>query len=506
MTYRVIMPLIGTASAWRSAARGYLSASVPPEDISWGSETTQRGLFDRPADPVPTQDITVPRRFLQLADTVVWHSDDTRFARLYSLLWRLRRSQGLLQDRADPALAKLLTMEKNVRRCQHKMKAFVRFREVGTPTDPRRSFAAWFEPTHFTVEPTADFFRRRFADMNWRIYTPDVSAFYQDGQLWFEEGQKAPELPEDASEALWVTYFRNIFNPARLKVAAMQSEMPKKYWKNMPEAAEIRDLIESAPARARAMAIAAPTQPAMRSAKLRAQAEQHVSAWSTTSNVPETGLRGCTRCPLHRHATQVVPGEGPADAMLMVVGEQPGDQEDLQGRPFVGPAGQLLDATLQAAGLDRNELYLTNAVKHFKYAANGRKRLHQRPNANEISQCRWWLEEEIKRNNPRLIVALGATAASALTGNGSGIGQRRGKLEAGLGGKPVMISLHPAGILRTSDNELRKTANLHLQQDLETARELVSEPDPETPRIGLQRIDSAQGETPNLPRSTCSSN
>jgi DNA polymerase len=496
------MPLIGTASAWRRAARGFLSASIPPEDISWGTDTTQASLFDTPADPVPTQGITVPRRFLQLADTVVWHIDETRFTRLYDLLWRLRRSPGLLQDRADPGLAKLLTMEKNVHRCQHKMKAFVRFREVGTPTDPRRSFAAWFEPTHFTVEPTAGFFRSRFADMDWRIYTPGVSAFYHNGQLWFEEGQKAPELPQDASEALWVTYFRNIFNPARLKVTAMQSEMPKKYWKNMPEAAEIRDLIATAPARAQAMAVAAPTQPPMRSAKLRAQAEQHISAWSARSDLPETGLRDCTRCPLHRHATQVVPGEGPVGATLMIVGEQPGDQEDLQGRPFVGPAGQLLDATLQAAGLNRSEIYLTNAVKHFKYVANGRKRLHQRPNASEISRCRWWLEEEIKRNNPRLIVSLGATAASALTGNGSGIGQRRGQLETALGGKPVLISLHPAGILRTREDALRKRADLQLRQDLDAARRLVSQSDPLPLRMGPQGIEVTHSETPNLPRST----
>lgn len=279
MTLAVTIPRIGAATAWRDAARGFLAAGIPPEALSWGTEETQAGLFDTAA-PLPQGGaVTVARRFVQLANTVVWHSDADRFARLYAFLWRLQRRPALLQDRSDPALARLLLMEKNVHRCQHKMKAFVRFRETGDPSDTRRSFAAWFEPTHHTVEPTAEFFRRRFADMNWSIYTPSVCAIFDGHSVRFEPGRSAPDLPSDASEALWVTYFRNIFNPARLKVTAMQSEMPKKYWKNMPEAAEIPDLIANASARARAMAAAAPTLPHPRAEKLRLQAADHVSAW-----------------------------------------------------------------------------------------------------------------------------------------------------------------------------------------------------------------------------------
>mgnify|MGYP001793673743 CR=1 FL=1 len=156
------------------------------------------------------------------------------------------------------------------------MKAFVRFREIGDPTDARRSFAAWFEPTHYTVEPTASFFAGRFGDMDWRIVTPSATAVFADGHVTISEGQPRPDLPEDAQEDLWIAYFQNIFNPARLKVTAMQSEMPKKYWHNLPEAQAIPDLVKTAPERARAMAEAAPTLPPLRAERVKAQMSRRV--------------------------------------------------------------------------------------------------------------------------------------------------------------------------------------------------------------------------------------
>lgn len=244
---------------------------MAPEDIRWGHEDEPGDLFDQSAVSEQPGGATVPRSFLSMAQSVVWHSDPSRFSRLYAFLWRLNDKPGLMADRADPALSRLRLMEKNVHRCQHKMKAFVRFREVGSPDAPRRSFAAWFEPTHHTIEPTAGFFARRYADMDWRIYSPGVSVIFESGKTRFIEDQPRLDLPEDAGEALWITYFQNIFNPARLNVQAMQSEMPKKYWKNMPEAAAIPDLIASAPERARQMAAADPTSPPLRAEKILAR-------------------------------------------------------------------------------------------------------------------------------------------------------------------------------------------------------------------------------------------
>jgi len=269
--YTVPLPRIGTDAAWRDAARRLLGAAVSPEDILWDHDGAASGLFATQTPlPPATRRIKVPQSFVALADTVIWHKDPQRFARLYALLWRLRHQPSLMADRADRDLAKLRQMEKAVHRCKHKMKAFVRFRDL-RQGGARRSFAAWFEPTHHTVEPTAPFFARRFADMDWMIATPDVTAQFVDGNLSFHPGQPKPDLPEDAAEDLWGTYFCNIFNPARLKVQAMTSEMPKKYWKNLPEAQHIAGLIEGAEAKVRQMRETAPTLPPKRAAAIRRQ-------------------------------------------------------------------------------------------------------------------------------------------------------------------------------------------------------------------------------------------
>ncbi|HEY9039875.1 MAG TPA: UdgX family uracil-DNA binding protein [Roseovarius sp.] len=473
---RITVPLIGAAGAWRDAARGLLSEGVAPGDVLWNAEG-QGGAPDLfgsdAAARVGTAAVTVPRSFIALANTVVFHTDPQRFARLYALLWRLRDAPHLMSDRADPDLAKLRQMEKAVHRCRHKMRAFVRFREIGAPDAPRRSFAAWFEPTHYTLEMNAGFFEGRFADMDWRIVTPDVTAIYEQGEVRLEPGQAAPQLPEDASEELWLTYFRNIFNPARLKVNAMTSEMPRKYWKNLPEAAAIPGLIANAPARARAMAAAAPTLPPLRAAAAQAGLARHVSAWTDTGEGLEAAIRACTRCPLHCNATQAVCGEGPTRAALMVVGEQPGDREDLAGRPFVGPAGQLFDKVAAEAGLDRRAAYVTNAVKHFKHIPRGRKRIHQRPDTGEVDHCKWWLEAEIARAKPVLIVAMGATAALALTGSGARITARRGTVEKGVLGPDVLITVHPSYLLRLPDPQARERATAEFRADLSLAVRLA---------------------------------
>ncbi|MEX3315004.1 UdgX family uracil-DNA binding protein [Sulfitobacter sp. PS-8MA] len=473
--HRVSLPPIGTAKAWREAARGFLAAGVPPEDILWGDHAAAPDLFGGEAAPATKGRTAVPRSFVSMAETAVWHSDPERFARLYAFLWRVKDAPHLMSDRGDADLALLRGMEKNVRRCQHKMKAFVRFREIGDPNAPRRSFAAWFEPTHHTVEPTADFFVRRFSDMDWRILTPDVSAIFENGKLTFQEGHTKPDLPEDAGEQLWITYFQNIFNPARLMVKAMQSEMPKKYWKNMPEAAFIPQMIAEAPARARAMAEAAPTLPPVRMDRVQAQLSAFSSAWDGPMEELPAAIRACTRCPLHCHATQAVPGEGPRDADLMVVGEQPGDQEDLAGRPFVGPAGQMFDRIAGEAGLDREAAFVTNAVKHFKFTARGKRRIHQRPETPEIDQCRWWMNAEVAQVQPKLILAMGATAAQSLTGKGTGILKRRGTIEAGPEGIPVLITLHPSYLLRVPDPRVREEAEAQFRSDLAMAARMMVE-------------------------------
>lgn len=175
----------------------------------------------------------------------------------------------------------------------------------------------------------------------------------------------------------------------------------------------------------------------------------------------------CRRCPLYKNATQVVPGEGPARARIMLVGEQPGDREDIQGKPFVGPAGRLLDKAIVQAGIDRGDLFVTNAVKHFKFEMRGKRRLHKKPNAQEIERCRWWLDLERSIIKPRIVVALGATAARSLMGRTVTIGKLRGRVvEMPDGGKMVATihpSIHPSiltsCVSRTSATSRRSTAH-----------------------------------------------
>jgi len=188
----------------------------------------------------------------------------------------------------------------------------------------------------------------------------------------------------------------------------------------------------------------------------------------------KTAAAACTRCPLYKNATQVVFGEGPMPASLVLVGEQPGDKEDLAGRPFAGPAGAILDRALERAGIERESVYLTNAVKHFKNEPRGKRRLHKRPNQYEVSRCRWWLDMELALAQPRYIVALGATAAWALTGAHTKIGEKHGQ-HLSFGGTAGTVTMHPSAILRMKDSVTRERAFDELVTDLAGARRAAAQ-------------------------------
>ena len=178
----------------------------------------------------------------------------------------------------------------------------------------------------------------------------------------------------------------------------------------------------------------------------------------------------CTRCPLYRDATQAVPGEGPGRAPFMLVGEQPGDKEDLAGKPFVGPAGRLLDQALQDAGIKRTETFVTNAVKHFKHEMRGKRRLHKRPDNYEIERCKIWLDLERSLVKPNTIVALGVTAARSLTGRTLTIGKVRGRPIAMADGTRLIVTIHPSALLRIEDDDERHAAYQGFVADLKAAQ------------------------------------
>lgn len=184
--------------------------------------------------------------------------------------------------------------------------------------------------------------------------------------------------------------------------------------------------------------------------------------------------QACRRCPLYRHATQAVPGEGPKRARLMIVGEQPGNDEDLAGHPFVGPAGRILDVALEEAGIERRKVFVTNAVKHFKFVPRGKRRLHQRPNAEEIGACRVWYESERKLVAPKLIVALGATAARCVLGKVTTIAASRGRILDLSDGGSATVTIHPSFLLRLRDARDKVRQRKLFVEDLCRARDFVA--------------------------------
>ncbi|AWW74613.1 uracil-DNA glycosylase [Erythrobacter sp. KY5] len=437
--YAIHLPAPDDFTFWRERARGLIQCDVPPDRVSWIEPGGTGDLFalEGPTRsekrlPVPGSDarpVRASKRFLKLARNAALHSDPQRFGLLYRMLWRLQLNPRAMEDSADPDVRRIEELDKEVRRDSHKMHAFVRFREVGDD-----HYVAWFEPDHHIVRANAGFFMRRFANMQWSILTPR-GCIHWDGETMRESGparrEDAPQ--DDPTEELWKSYYASIFNPARLKVGAMLSEMPKKYWKNMPEAELIPGLIAGAQAREAGMVAAG---------------EREVKAVPENLAAVAQGISDCRDCPIADCGTRAVMGEGAADAPLMIVGEQPGDQEDKQGRPFVGPAGQLLNQCLEHAGIDRSAAYVTNAVKHFKFKWKGKRRIHQTPTAKEVDTCRWWLEAERNLVKPRLVLALGASAARGLLGRTVSIGKERGRPIPLEDGSELWVTVHPSYLLR----------------------------------------------------------
>jgi len=425
--------------SWRIEARALLTGGVPPEEVSW--DHAQAASLPFPAGQHdPSAEIRIPKALLELLDACACHRDPQRWALMYRVAWRATRNRDrtLLSDPADADVCRLRAMEKAVKREVHKMHAFVRFRQTADERDSL--FVAWVEPDHDVLRRAAPFFRDRFASMRWMIVTPALAAGWDGSALRFVEGPHERPDVEDGLEALWRTYYASTFNPARLNERMMAKEMPRRYWRNLPEAQDIAPLSRAAGRRVEVMKQSTSGNP----------------SWATRivarDPAPETHLDACRRCLLWQRATQAVPGSGSDGASLMLVGEQPGDEEDLRGAPFVGPAGKVLDRALEQVGLPRESVFITNAVKHFKWEPQGKRRLHKTPAQQEIEACGHWLNEEIRRVAPRVIVALGASALLALTGERRPIARSRGLVLRHASGAKLIASYHPSAILRARDD------------------------------------------------------
>ena len=460
---------------WRAVARRLLLEAVPPDEVVWVDPTMPHDLFsvEEPVGQVTNRKVgTVPERFIEWAEAGICHSDPERFGLLYRLLWRLQKDKELMTVRSDPDVGRLDRRVSAVRRDAHKLKAFVRFKEIVDDSGLER-FVAWFEPEHYVLERVAPFFVRRFTGMMWGIVTPYRSVYWDGETLEFGEGGSKADVPaDDALEPVWKSYFASIFNPARLKVQMMKSEMPVKYWRNLPEVELIPSLIRGAKAAEEEMIERMASIPSSKHVRRMERVEPGASAPEAFHSLAEVkeGVDACRRCSLYEMATQAVFGEGPEHADLMFVGEQPGDQEDLAGQPFVGPAGKVFDAAMAEVGLDRERAYVTNAVKHFKFVPRGKRRLHQRPSAGEIKACRFWLGLEREFVRPKLIVAMGATAVTSLAGSGTTLSSVRGRVTELEDGTRMYAMVHPSYLLRIPDREEAARERERFVEDLRAVK------------------------------------
>lgn len=455
-----------TLSGWRSAARPHLALRTPASHLQWEpADSAQPGLdlddnSEGSAAPAPGL-LRIPAAFIRLAGSVVLHRQPSRWADLYAVALRLVSGEPHLLDlESDPAVLTLSRMAHQVRRDIHKMHAFVRFRSV--TVDGVERYVAWHRPDHLIVRAAAQFFVDRFAAMRWSILTPDACAHWDGTTLRITAGVDAPPAIDDPTEGSWRAYYAAIFNPARLNLRAMRAEMPARHWATLPEATLLPTLIAQAPPRV---------------ARMLEDGTTGVSRATPPDTTDLAQLRqaaaSCTACDLYAKATQTVFGTGPREARIMLVGEQPGDQEDLAGTPFVGPAGQVLDRLLERAGLARETVYLTNAVKHFKWEPRGKRRIHEKPRVTEMRACRPWLDAELSAVSPRVIVCLGATAATFLMGPQFRLSKQFGATHATPWSASLIATYHPSAVLRADDPQHAKEIEEQLEADLQRARELA---------------------------------
>jgi len=494
-----VLVVEGGYAGWRQQALRALAAGWPPEALTWATagvdDAATRGAAQlsldglssaAPAFPAPAAAsvpaLRISADLATLLQDAALHQWPQRWAFLYRVLWRWAQGDRAVASAADDDGGRLHAMAKSVRRDKHDMIAYVRFQArpetlaapMDTAAEPRPDtpqYIAWYEPEHHILPYAADHFARRMGGATWWIGTPQGTVRWDGRALHYAAAPRDPSAfraGADQIEPLWMAYYRSIFNPARLNEAALHQHMPVRFWKGLPEAALIPDMVAQARNGARRVAQAGAVG-VMPGKRVAVDAGQALPA-----RPMPTSLDQCRNCDLWRHATQAVPGRGPDAARIMVIGEQPGDHEDLSGEPFVGPAGKVLDAALLRAGVARDSVYLTNAVKHFKWFASGKRRMHKTPGQLEVEACAHWLDEELSNVRPAVVVTLGATALGAVM-------RQKLSLRAAmaeplrLGDTWVVATWHPSYALRVNTAEARANVEADIARAMAEARRLADQ-------------------------------
>jgi uracil-DNA glycosylase len=428
---------------WRLATRLLVLAGIEPDEVEW----SVRGRGDDLPDTAGS--FHLPRALVTLASIAIQARDPDRFGLLYSLMWRSHAGEKVLESEDDPDLSLARRMALAVRADAHRMRTNMRFLPVVDENTPEHDkttarqksrLLGWFAPAHFVLPANAQLFARRFPDLVFSIVAPDGSAHWDRSALRFGAGLRHAR-DDETLESWWEAHRTRLLGDAEEGTSVAEAE-------ELDEAPRPPDRPPLGPV--------------------------------VISSAPDVGLVEaakdasiCHRCPLHEPATQTVFGEGPAGAAVVFLGEQPGDQEDTIGRPFVGPAGQMMDRAMEEAGIDRRTVYVTNAVKHFKFTRRGRRRIHQTPETPEIEACRFWMDVELAQVRPRLLVLMGGTAARAVLRRPVTIGRERGRPIRTDDGQTVFVTVHPSYLLRLPDAAAKAREYDAFVRDLKTIRALM---------------------------------
>jgi uracil-DNA glycosylase len=423
---------------WRKATRALVLAGVSPDDVRWSVRS-----HDEDGDPLQdgSGSFGVSRALVSLASLAIQARDPQRFALLYRLVWRANAGERVLENSGDPEVRRAQGLAFAVRAEAHKMRALLRF--LPAQEGKLTRYIGWYEPAHYVLEANAQLIARRFPSLAFAILTPEGAAHWDGTELRFSAGIGRNAVPDDAAlRSWWQSHHAQLLSASRIGTA-------------IPEA----EALDEAPR--------PPDRPPLGPVVLPLRADPPLQeAMHEASD--------CRRCHLHELATQTVFGEGPAHARSIFVGEQPGDQEDVIGRPFVGPAGQIMDRGLEEAGIDRRTVYITNAVKHFKFEPRGKRRIHKTPETPEIQACRFWLDVELVRLRPKLVVAMGGTAARAVLGRAVTIGRERGR-PIDQDGHTVFVTVHPSFLLRVPDEAAKAREYRAFVADLRKIADLIGD-------------------------------
>ena len=435
---RIVLESETDWEGWRTATRALVLAGAEPDDVQWSVRRHDDGPN---ALSEGSGSFSISRALVSLAALAIQARDPTRFDLLYRLVWRANAGERVLGKTTDPEVARTHALALAVRAEAHRMRTLVRYLPVHE--GDRTRYLGWYEPAHYVLEANAQLIARRFPDLAFSICTPDGAAHWDGAELRLSAGVKREAVSDDvALQSWWHSHHAGLLRDSRVGTSIPEAE-------ELDEAPRPPDRSPLGP-----VVLPSHTDPALREAMHEAS--------------------DCRRCHLYEPATQTVFGEGPAHADMLFVGEQPGDQEDVIGRPFVGPAGQIMDRAMEEAGIDRRTIYITNAVKHFKFEPRGKRRIHKTPEAPEIQACRFWLDVEIVRLRPKLVVAMGGTAARAVLGRAVTITRERGRPIELPDGQMVFVTVHPSYLLRVPDEDAKAREYRAFVADLRKIAELVA--------------------------------